>query len=222
MRTGFVYKLICPLSGEVRYVGKTVQKLNKRLYKHQYEIHRNPSNKNSWLIGLEKLGLLFEVNIELVEECGLDIINDREIFWIKFFKDSGCKLTNMTEGGDVGSLGHKHSQDAIEKIRKRAKEPRSKMSEEGRKNISKSLIGNTRHKGYKQSEKTKNKISESKKGVLSWNATSVLQLNKEGNAIKEWVSATAAAKELKLNQSNIWMVINGKRKTCGGYFWKLK
>lgn len=222
MKTGFIYKLICPTSGDVRYVGKTVQKLSKRLYKHQYEIRRTPSKKNSWLIGLEKLGLLFEVKIELVEECNIDKINDREIFWIKFFKDSGCKLTNMTEGGDVGSLGHKHSQEAIEKIRKRAKEPRAKMSDEGKKNISNSLIGNTRHKGYEQSEETKKQISETKKGTLSWNATPILQLTKKGEIIKEWVSAHAAAKELGLSQGNICMVINGFRQSCGGYKWKLK
>lgn len=222
MKTGFIYKLICPTSGEVRYVGKTVQSLTKRLYKHQYERSRNPSKKNSWLIGLEKLGLLFDVKIELVEECGIDKLNEREIFWIKFFKDSGCKLTNMTEGGDVGSLGHKHSQEAIEKIKKRAKEPRAKMSDEGKKNISKSLVGNLRHKGYKHNEETKKQISEIKKGTLSWNATPVLQLTKDGELVKEWVSSHAAAKELGLSQGNIWTVINGGRNTCGGYKWRLK
>lgn len=222
MKKGLVYKLICPISGDERYIGKTIQSLDRRLYKHLYERKRNPSKKNSWLIKLEQLGLLFKVKIELIEECNIDELNCREIFWIKHYKDFGCNLTNMTNGGDVGSLGYKHTNDAIEKIKKRAKEPRTKMSDEGRKNISISLIGNTRRRGYKQNEETKKRISESKKGKLSWNAISILQLSKDGNVIKEWVSARSAAKELKLSQGNIWGVINGDRSSCGGFKWKLK
>jgi hypothetical protein len=97
-----------------------------------------------------------------------------------------------------------------------------KLSIDTRKKISESLIGNTRRKNCKHSEETKKQISETKKGTLSWNATPVLQLSKDGELIKEWVSATAAAKELGLSQGNIWTVINGGRNTCGGYKWKLK
>ena len=66
MRKGYVYKLICPISGECRYVGKTVQRLNKRLYKHKYNKRKNPSHKNSWLIRLEDKGILDDVKIELL------------------------------------------------------------------------------------------------------------------------------------------------------------
>ncbi|NIQ16267.1 MAG: hypothetical protein GTO02_18310, partial [Candidatus Dadabacteria bacterium] len=96
------------------------------------------------------------------------------------------------------------------------------VADVGRRNISKSLIGNTRHKGHKHSEETKKQISESKKGTVSWNAQSVLQLDKEDNIINEWRSASDAAKNLGLSQGNIWSVINGDRNTCGGFKWKLK
>lgn len=223
MKTGFIYGLICPLTNEVKYIGLTTQKLSKRLYKHLYEIDLYTSKKNSWFKKLRNLGLLSEIKIELIEECDADILNNREVYWISEYKHKGCNLTNMTIGGDVGSLGYKHTKEALKKISEASKKQKGKtVSLEARKNISKSLIGNTRHKNCKHSEETKKQISETKKGTLSWNATPVLQLTKDGELIKEWVSATAAAKELSLSQGNIWTVINGGRKTCGGYNWKLK
>lgn len=223
MRKGYIYKLICPIEGECRYVGKTVQRLSKRLYKHKYDKRKNPSYKNSWLIQLEGKGLLNELNIELIEECDVSVLNDREIFWIAKLKGDGHKLTNMTEGGDVGSLGHKHTDEAIKKISEAGKRRKGyKHTDEAKKNISKSLIGNDRHKGCNHSEETKKQISESKKGIVSWNAQIVLQLDKEDKIINEWRSAKYAAEHLGLSQGNIWSVINGDRNTCGGFKWKLK
>ena len=224
MRKGYVYKLICPISGECRYVGKTVQSLSKRLYKHKYDKKFNPSHKNSWLIQLDAKGLLDELKIELIEECNVSVLNDREIFWIAKLKNDGYKLTNMTDGGDVGSLGHKHTDEAKRKISEAGKRFKGiKRSEKTRKKISDSLRGKIgRNTGNKHSEETKKKISESKKGVVSWNAQSVLQLDKEGNMINEWRSASDAANKLGLSQGNIWSVINGDRNTCGGFKWTLK
>lgn len=222
MRKGYIYKLICPISGECRYVGKTVQTLNKRLYKHKYNKRRNPSHKNSWLIQLEGKGLLDELKIELIEECDVSVLNNREIFWIAKLRGDGYKLTNMTEGGEVGSLGCKHTDEAKGKISEAGKRLKGiKRSEETRNKISDSLRGKKgRNTGNTHSEETKKRISETKKGTVSWNAQPVLQLDKEGNIINEWRSASDAAKNLGLSQGNIWSVINGDRNTCGNFKWK--
>lgn len=224
MRKGYIYKLICPISNECRYVGKTVQTLNKRLYKHKYNKRRTPSHKNSWLIQLEDKGLLNELKIELIEECEISLLNNKEIFWIAKLKSDGYKLTNMTEGGEVGSLGCKHTDEAKRKISEAGKRRKGyKHTIEAKEKISDSLRGKRgRNTGNKHSEKTKKQISESKKGTVTWNAQIVLQLDKEGNIIKEWRSASDAAKNLNLSQGNIWSVINGNRKSCGGFKWLLK
>ena len=97
------------------------------------------------------------------------------------------------------------------------------MSLEARHKISVSLMGKpSRNTGNKHSEETKKQISETKKGTESWNAKPIYQMNKQGSIVKEWRSATYAAKCLGLSQGNIQTVINGKRKTCGGFMWKLK
>lgn len=51
---------------------------------------------------------------------------------------------------------------------------------------------------------------------------SVLQFDKNGNFIKEWISTQEIGRILKLHQSNIWKCCHGERKTCGGFIWKYK
>jgi hypothetical protein len=143
---------------------------------------------------------------ENIDEPTAFIIEKEIILAIGRYKTKTGPLTNQTDGGE-GPSGIK----------------RKKASLATRKKISESLIGKRgRNTGNKHTEETKKQISETKKGTLSWNATPVLQLTKDDELVKEWVSATAAAKELKLSQGNIWSVINGGRNTCGGYKWRLK
>ena len=224
MKIGYVYKLMDPINNECRYVGITTQKISVRLYRHLRDVLRYKNHKNSWLLGLKNKGLLDKVRIEIIEECDYSVLKEREVFWINEFKTKGCRLTNMTIGGDVGSLGCKHTDEAKRKISEAGKRLKGiKRSDETRKKISDSLRGKKgRNTGNKHSEKTKRQISESKKDTLSWNAQPILQLDREGNIINEWRSATYAAKKLGLNQGNIWSVINGDRNTCGGFKWEIK
>ena len=48
----------------------------------------------------------------------------------------------------------------------------------------------------------------------------VLQYDLEGNFIKEWQSATVAAKEINLHPTSIRHCVQGKTKSSGGYIWK--
>lgn len=49
-----------------------------------------------------------------------------------------------------------------------------------------------------------------------------LHLDLEGNFIKEWDSAIAAGKTLRLSQGNISSCCLGKRNKCGNFKWKYK
>lgn len=62
---------------------------------------------------------------------------------------------------------------------------------------------------------------ERNKKIANTLSKSVLQLDSEGNVIKEWKSATEAARELGISQGGICMCYQGIRKTSGGYKWKL-
>lgn len=224
MKKGFVYELVCPISGECRYIGKTIQSLNARLYKHKYNRRDGRSRKNSWLVSLENGGVLNELRIRVLEECDSSLLNDREIYWIAKYREEGFKLTNTTIGGDCGSLGYRHNVEAKRKISEASKKQKGrKLSKETRMKISDSLRGKPgRNTGNKHTDETKQKISQSKQGTISWNAQAVVQMDIDGNILKEWQSGKFAANSLGLSQGNIWMVLNGKRNSCGGFKWKKK
>ena len=50
----------------------------------------------------------------------------------------------------------------------------------------------------------------------------VIQFTKDGEFIKEWISAKEAQRQLGISQSNICACCKGKGKTAGGYIWRYK
>jgi group I intron endonuclease len=87
-------------------------------------------------------------------------------------------------------------------------------------------------KNYRHAEETKRKIGNAHLGRkmsparLKNNTLSkykpVLQFNKSGDFIQEWLGASYIRDVLGYNQSNITAVCNGKRKSANGYIWKYK
>ena len=158
----YVYFHINSVTNKVFYVGRGV---NKRAY------NKN-GRSNEWHKIVNEFGYI--VNII---ETGLtkDEANRLEIFYIK--KIGRDNLVNQTDGGECGSLGYKHTKEALIKISEASKinsvgriyteETRRKMSEvrKGKKNSEetrkKLSIANS---GKKLPEEQKKKISESNKG----------------------------------------------------------
>jgi hypothetical protein len=50
----------------------------------------------------------------------------------------------------------------------------------------------------------------------------IIQLNLEGEFIREWESAIIVEKQLKINHAHISQCLYYKRKTTGGFIWKFK
>lgn len=174
-----VYVLKCPLSNEVRYVGQTVKLLSRR---YSYHINdKDRTYKTNWINSLKKQGLL--PIIELLEICqSKKMLNEREKYYIKHFKNIGYKLTNTTDGGG-GSLGltpMKGKKHSLETRLKMSIAQKGKVfSEESRQKIRETLTGRhdcaeTRLKksksriGLKHSEETKRKMSKSLLGNKRW------------------------------------------------------
>jgi group I intron endonuclease len=87
-------------------------------------------------------------------------------------------------------------------------------------------------KNYRHSEETKEKMKKAHTGrkmsptqlinnTLS-KYKSVLQFNKNGEFIQEWLGASYVRDVLGYNQANITAVCNGQRKSANGYIWKYK
>jgi len=93
----YIYGLKCPISGKVRYIGKT-NRLKKRYYSHTHpgkgEVNRH---KKSWIKKLSKQGKKPELVI--LEKIYDGQWEEAEIKWIKKGRDEKWGLTNLADGG---------------------------------------------------------------------------------------------------------------------------
>ena len=98
----YIYTLSDPRTDRVRYVGKTVQHPKNRLASHisTSKHGRKKDYCHCWIKSLLNEGLKPIMNI--VEET-YDI--NRETYWINYYRDKEEKLTNFTDGGELGNLG---------------------------------------------------------------------------------------------------------------------
>ncbi len=97
---GFViYGLCDPVDLELRYIGKAKDPV-RRYYLHLCDSQlRRRSHRNNWIKRLLKNG---EKPVLVTLDMGVrgEEWQDRERFWIRFARSTGCSLTNATDGGD--------------------------------------------------------------------------------------------------------------------------
>lgn len=89
-----IYKITNDINNKI-YIGKTCNSLNYR-----WQQHFDAYTKYDWHIyrAMRKYGFT-HFNIEIIEECSDDILNDREKYWIEYY-DSYNNGYNSTLGGD--------------------------------------------------------------------------------------------------------------------------
>lgn len=95
-----IYGLACPISNEIRYIGKTSRELERRLYAHISESRRTRhSHKHRWIAKCLDRGL--RPTIWLLEEVPDGVSwQAREKAWIKRALEMEFELTNQTAGGE--------------------------------------------------------------------------------------------------------------------------
>ena len=168
-RMGVIYKITNLLNGKI-YVGQTRQKLNVRLYRHKID------NRPGIDEAIQKYGWE-NFKAETVEECPCEMLNEREIFWIKELNSMAPNGYNLTSGGE---------RDYTVSEKSRAKNSEShrgkKLSQETCVKMSKSRTGEKNpfygkhhteeskaknaaaHKGNKATAETRAKLSEMQTG----------------------------------------------------------
>ena len=134
------------LVNDTKYIGKAVD-IDVRWRNEINELRRNAFHNIHLQRAWNKYG---ENNFkfEIVEECNIESLSDRERFWISFF-DSYHNGYNQTEGGE-GMVGFKHSDETKQKISNKLKETFSNPE-------------NTPWYGKHRSDETKAKISKASK-----------------------------------------------------------
>lgn len=96
--TGRIYALIDPRSKQIRYVGKTIQTLRKRLIGHVTETHRGTYRRARWIRALERLGI--KPRIVALGTYPTNDLCEQERRWISILRKWGADLVNSTAGGD--------------------------------------------------------------------------------------------------------------------------
>lgn len=95
----FIYLLRCPITEEVRYVGKAVDP-KRRFRAHICAARAGEDHHNArWIRTLLRRGLMPVLDASFVVPNGEDW-RDHERRLIAELRDQGCRLTNLTSGGD--------------------------------------------------------------------------------------------------------------------------
>ncbi len=159
-----IYGLAHPITKELRYIGKSMSGMS-RPNSHCYSYYlKSDTYHTNWIKSLLVEGLRPEVVI-IQELDSPEFLNQREIYWIKHFKELGYSLTNLTLGGE-GQWGFRLSDKTKQKL---------------------SQIARLRSKPIKDQY-----------GVV-------------------YQTQSDAASLLKLKKTKICAVLNGRRKSTGGY-----
>lgn len=230
-----IYKITNP-NGKV-YIGQSINvNVRKRHYKG-LRCKDQPSIYNS----LKKYGWENH-KFEIIEECSMNLLNEREIFWKT---DSLSKVNynwnevlfcNLFDSGG-GPKSEEHRKKIGEGNRGK------KLSKSAKDKISKI------HKGAKRSEETKRKISEAKKGCRYSKESSlkksksltgkkkskqhreniskamskpVIMCDLEGNILREFKNAKQASIILSFSSTPIGECCRNNRDNYKGYKFKYK
>ena len=227
-----IYKIVNP-NGKI-YIG---QSINIERREREYNGGRCKGQKKLYY-SILKYGWENHIH-EILEECSIEQLNEREIYWGMYYDALGKNGLCCMLGSGKGYISdetleririssknriYTHSPETLVKMRKPKPEGFGKKignitrgrilgprSEEIKLKIS------TCSKGRKNSEKSKNNISVGRtgKGYIP-----VLQFDLQNNFIKEWPSIKQAKNEL--NIINISVALTGGNKTAGGFIWKYK
>lgn len=92
-----IYVLRDPRTKEIRYVGKTIQGLKKRLAAHLVRSKKKRTHRDCWIASLLAVGFVPE--IEAIATASHDW-PEEERRWIAHFRSIGCVLTNQSDGGE--------------------------------------------------------------------------------------------------------------------------
>ena len=207
----YIYSLKDPITNQVRYVGKTGN------LKNRFINHKNSSNNSHvsrWIRTLLKQDLL--PIIEVIEECDKTSWEEREIYWIAYYKNLYPDLCNIRKGGNEPML---------------PKRSKKKWSFKSNKYVVNASYANTTY--YLGSFNTA-KEAEDKYDSFQLNPILTLahlsytyykdsvEVYKDNILVKEFPSIAICARELKTSGTNISRCLKSKAKTHKGFTFKRK
>ena len=213
-------------NGNIFYVGKTnnpTTRLKRHLAHVRYGSHYPVHNKLRKVISIkENTDNIYEL---IEENIPSEKIDEREMFFIKFYRDSGSKLKNLTDGGEGGKgfTVEINKRGALKRTGlKRTKETCRRISE-AKQGI---LFSKSHKEALKKAWKNRNplstehyqKISDMNRGVI--NIKNFVLLSPNGSEVNTTHGLTSFCREHGMDARNlIHTKPDGKRKHHMG--WKI-
>ena len=207
-----IYKITNDINDKI-YVGKTTSSIEERFKQHLIDARKSRQEKRPLYNAINLYGAE-HFSIELIEECDISLENEREQYWIGYYRgyEDGY---NATKGGDGKIL---YDYQLIENYIKQGKTTKEIIALVG-------CCADVVHKVAKQSNSSLNTNN-----ILEKNKIAVAQYDLNGNYIQSFDSMRAGARwicENGYSQSTpsgvsfkISEACNGKRKTAYGYIWR--
>lgn len=136
MKQGIIYKITDNHNGLV-YIGQTTQSLKRRWRGHQSDFKCKTHHNDLLQRVYNKYGL--EVfSIEIIEQCDIEKLDERERYWIKYYDSTNReKGYNFEDGGNELK---KHCKETIEKMTLASRGHNNKLTEEKVTEIKKDII----------------------------------------------------------------------------------
>lgn len=199
------------------YIGKTTGTIENRFEQHKKDCRKRTTEKRPLYRAMLKYGIE-NFSVSCVEECSIEVLSDREIYWINYYKtyENGY---NATLGGD-GSI--RYDYELVKEVYLQC----NSLAETSK------MVGCTAETVHDILTKINVPISNKKVVTGCYNSPKeVLQYDKAGNFIQSFERVTYAAKWVadKLNKKyasgirgHISDCANGKVKSAYGYVWKYK
>jgi len=218
----YIYTLTDPITNKVRYVGKTTN-LKKRYYYHCSLFCNNleKTHRSNWIKSLLNKNLKPIMNE--IDKCS-DNWQEKEIYWIKYYKDLGYDLCNHTSGGE-GGLGFSQYKEFIiyqfDKEGNFIRDWKSTLEASNTLNIpfesiKKCIRGLYKTAGNYHWSKDKSFSPKSR----NHNAKIVLQYDLNNNFINKYNSITQASVLNNIQRNSIKNCCMNKQKTAGKFKWK--
>lgn len=199
----YIYRLIDPFTNETRYIGKSGN-IKNRFRHHTSQAKFLKSHVGRWINTiLQKGGLPI---LEIIEECHSLNWEEKEIYWISYYKALFPNLCNIMKGGNEPPKPLPHVKKAKFTIQK------------GKYRVRVSFNGHIYFLGQyatkEEAEKIYNNFKENPK-VPSTQVYSKreIELHDEAGQILTFKNVTECAKYLKTSTSNISRCLKGKAKT---------
>ena len=144
----------------IRYVGKTGQRINKRLNHHlSVATKGDRTHRSCWIRSVIMSGRSVMANVVVMVSSEAEI-NSLEIQHIKLRRAEGCDLVNQTDGGE-GAPGRAPTNEFRQKMR--AVNIGKILSPEHRRKLSEAKKGNQHLRGYVPTNETQRKLTEANK-----------------------------------------------------------